>query len=100
MSNKEQVLSWLDDEESLVTSQRIQQHCRNSNEDGADANDDGHALSRRAASDLLQEVFLLGASSCGQQDKYVATLCTADTFIGNDDNSGSDDGYKTTGTYV
>ena len=131
-----QVLSWLHDEESLVTSQRIQQHCRkynddnDNNDDNNDAdndNGDGYALSRREGSDLLQELFIdddASASGDENSSKYIATICTAESFMtktntkpvtdaivtpvkGNRGGSDSDSGtatatgggeYKTTGT--
>ena len=83
---KEQVLSWLHDEESLVTSQRIQQHCQKDSDDGngngnddATENDDDDddedlLVNRREGSLLLREIY--ETDPCN----YVATLCTFETF--------------------
>ncbi len=59
---KEQVLAWLDEEETYVTAQRISQ------------TNDGGGLSRRAASDLLREIY-----DGNNSGKYVPTLCSVRT---------------------
>jgi hypothetical protein len=90
MMMKNQVLSWLNDEESVVTSQRInQQHSTLS-------------LSRKDASSLLQSIW----EEEPDDEKYHVTLCVMDTTTttrkdkeGNDDEVGDDcAGYSTTGT--
>ena len=107
---KEQVLSWLHDDESLVTSQRIQQHCRNYNNDNDNDNndDDGHAISRYEGSQLLRELFLDGVredgsnSNSNSNNKYIPTLCTINEYttpVSSDNQGGIPHEYKTTGTF-
>jgi hypothetical protein len=107
---KEQVLSWLQDEESLVTSQRIQQQCRryNNDNDNNDNNDDGHAISRYEGSQLLRELFMDGVregdgsnNNSNSNNKYIPTLCTINEYttpVSSDKKGGLPHEYKTTGT--
>ena len=116
---KERVLSWLHDDEALVTSQRIQQECRQFDDEN-DASE-GQALSRYEGSQVLTALFDAGEEKEEEDshgnitnNKYIATLCTVHEYttpVILDDNMWGDgqggeggmehtDEYKTTGTFI
>eukprot|EP00537_Pseudo-nitzschia_pungens_P001208 CAMPEP_0172370164 /NCGR_PEP_ID=MMETSP1060-20121228/36716_1 /TAXON_ID=37318 /ORGANISM="Pseudo-nitzschia pungens, Strain cf. cingulata" /LENGTH=547 /DNA_ID=CAMNT_0013095357 /DNA_START=21 /DNA_END=1664 /DNA_ORIENTATION=+ len=71
---EQQVLSWLHDEESLVTSQRIQHHCVFGMDSESESDETERPISRREGSELLRKLFEKDPS------KYVATVCTVERF--------------------
>jgi hypothetical protein len=75
---KDQVLSWLNDEEAVVTSHRIS--CSSQRHHGVPV------VSRKEASAMLQSVL-----EESKDKAYRATLCTMET------SSDHDEGYSTTG---
>eukprot|EP00751_Fragilariopsis_kerguelensis_P014721 CAMPEP_0170777352 /NCGR_PEP_ID=MMETSP0733-20121128/11730_1 /TAXON_ID=186038 /ORGANISM="Fragilariopsis kerguelensis, Strain L26-C5" /LENGTH=551 /DNA_ID=CAMNT_0011120539 /DNA_START=16 /DNA_END=1671 /DNA_ORIENTATION=+ len=98
---KERVLSWLHDDEALVTSQRIQQECRKYDDENDST--EGQALSRYEGSQLLNALFVAGEEEISQEDshgnissnKYIATLCTIHEYttpVILDDNMWEDGG--------
>jgi hypothetical protein len=86
MTMKDEVLSWLNDEESLVTSQRISQQRT-------------HAMmSRKDASSLLQSIW----EEESDDQKYHATVCIMESSTHQEATSQTDDsgmGYSTTGEF-
>ena len=88
MMMKDQVLSWLNDEESVVTCQRIHQASAVATPTGQPE------LSRQDASQLLQTIL---DEEDEDPNKYVATVCTMETTTTT---ASTTDGYSTTGEFT
>lgn len=85
---KDQVLSWLNDEETVVTAQRISQTTtRTTTNNNDDNSSGGGGLSRKDASELLKTIW--NEVEDEDDEKYLATICTMETT--------KEEGYSTTG---
>jgi hypothetical protein len=95
---KEEVLSWLNDEESLVTSQRISQ---SSYSDGNGLQQQSSSLlSRKDGSNILKDVLLENEDGDGNnKNKYTPIVCTmkTTTVVNTSDEASSP--YKRTGKH-